>query len=157
MAFTRCACICRLSCGKQRFPWFSLVATVPVVTSSPTLRVECHNMQKGCERIVDNNRVGAMRAGRDLVYGLSKCYRQRRPAHRADPVPGEGDAAGTVLVPRSEMDCRLHRPYEEEELAYCITFCHSYPFSERRVLRDAERRGRGIYAERRYQGPGGLA
>jgi hypothetical protein len=24
-----------------------------------------------------------------------------------------GDAAGTVLLPRSEILCRLHRPYEE--------------------------------------------
>jgi hypothetical protein len=56
-----------------------------------------------------------MQVGLGLVYEESKGYHQHRPARRAYSVPGAGDAAGKKLVPRSEMHCRLHRPYKEEE------------------------------------------
>jgi hypothetical protein len=52
-----------------------------------------------------------MQPAQSFVYEEPQWCRQHRPARRADSVLGEGDAAGMKMVPRSEVVCRLHRPY----------------------------------------------
>jgi hypothetical protein len=71
------------------------------------------------------DRVGAMQAGTDLVYEPSKCYRQRRPARRANSVLGRATLPAPVRLhgPRWMAGCitpTKEKNHKEKERAYVI-------------------------------------